>query len=945
MDNVLTQKLHSYETPSKVASNRNEANNAIISLNKYFRSPNISEQCEAIVRLGPIISSYPFPSIVNTAFHKLADTYSKCSNTLRIAILQVFDQWSEHFNKISMLDEFYRKIFGVSVSTDPVARAITLRVLGHISCIFPEKKNAHRFIHLSFDSTYKEEVIAAIFAAKCFCEHSQTFCAGVCSRLVEMIQEISTPIDIKLKLLGVFEHMGHDPETALQVRTFCVQMLYSYSSKEFTSTLLRTITKLSLKCMLLVADNLAVLINISLQDARKCIQLVCCKSLQLLAQSASHLWNKESISNVFKLAENTPYSLIRAEALFVIFKLAQVDFMETLFDELNIFERCSTLAFHKNISVCISACMVMVEIVIKKHDKVTSTAASGTSLQNLVDETDSRIVPLFGIIFLEDNSSEFIRSSIISLTQRLSKVNQLFAQRLSAVISSALFQLETPCEKSETLYRALTAIQISSSLDLTRLISSLISQLENTDTPKHVFSLTHLLMLIHYAALNIPKRISFRTNVLPVMVRVLNDLQHPDKFWFIYRVAKLALTNSFHELSLPLLSSLSKLHISEQYRVLFQSVSSLSQAETLLMIACDSVEPMQPMEIGDEASDDKLCSFDPSILLRVVKLYSSGISTLQTCRSLPNKDFWECFLQLRSDLLTALHQILIACNQLRLMPLSTRPQIDSIFNLCIGNLTASLELLQECRYRSFNADSPTLAYLDIIELTYNTLAMFIRKTVLKEDVNLDLVRERLHKSPKLKFLRQYTDLCEVAIVHLSNNIHLAQDPVSHQEMNFIKKFCFSLIVIPFFYPVYFFHCKHKVQIQLSFSNLPDKPQDPINLSQDTSLSFSVEGIISEKEVTHCLQKIKGITVKAHLRPDANSLLSSPLSGQTLTKQADLQQCNFSVSFLVHFSQPIQCTLDISVHLVDEEGTIWLATNLDPKPPQWRVYYGQEDNPP
>ena len=941
MDNVLTQKLHSYETPNKVAINRNEANNAIISLNKYFRSPNISEQCEAIVRLGPIISSYPFPSIVNTAFHKLADTYSKCSNTLRIAILQVFDQWSEHFNKISMLDEFYRKIFGVSVSTDPVARAITLRMLGHISCIFPEKKNAHRFIHLSFDSTYKEEVIAAIFAAKCFCEHSQTFCAGVCSRLIEMIQEISTPIDIKLKLLGVFEHMGHDPETALQVKDFCVQMLHSYSSKEFTSTLLNTITKLSLKCMLIVADNLAVLTNISLQDARKCIQLVCCKSLQLLAHSASHLWNKESISNVLKLAENTLYSLIRAEALCVIFKLAQLDFMDALFDELNIFERCSTLAFHKNILVCMSACKVMVEIVIQKYDKVSSTA-SGAPLQSLVDQTDSRIVPLFGIIFLEEDSSEFIKSSIISLTQRLSQVNQLFAQRLSTVISSTLLQLETPSEKSETLYRALTAIQISSSLDLTHLIPALIFQLERTNTPRYIFSLTHLLMLINYAALNVPKRSAFRRDVLPVVVRMLNALEHPDKFWFIYRVAKLALNTSFHELSLPLLSSLSKLPISEQYRVLFHSISAFSQAETLLVIACNS-EPAQCMEIGDEATDGKLWSFDPSILLDVIKLYCSGISALQICRSLPNRDFWECFLQLRSDLLTVLHQIFIACNQLRLMPLSTLSQIDSVFHTCIGSLSGSLELLQECRYRSFNADASTLAYLDTIELTYNTLALLVRKIILKEDVSLDLVRERLLKSPKLKFLRQYTDLCDVTITHLSNNMHLTKDPVSHQEINFIKKFCFSLIVIPFFYPVYFFHCKHKVQIQLSFSNLPDKPQDPINLSLDTSLSFSIEGIISEKEVTHSLRKIKGITVKAHLRPDTSSLHSSSLSGQTLIKQADLQQYNFNVSFLIHFSQPSQCTLDISVHLVDEEGTVWLATNLDPKPPQWKVYYGLEEN--
>ena len=950
MDNVLTQKLFSNEPQSKTALNRNEANNAIISLNKYFRSPNTSEQCEAIVRLGPIVSSYPFPSIVNTAFHRLADIYSKCSNTIRIAILQVFDQWSEHFNKISMLDEFYRKIFAVSVTTDPVARAITLRVLGHISRIFPEKKNAHRFIHLSFDSTYKEEVIAAIFAANCFCEHSQTFCAGVCSRLIEIIQEISTPNGIKLKLLKVFEHMGHDPETALQVKNFCVQMLHNYSSKDFTLTLLNTITKLSMKCMLLVMDNLAVLCSISLQDTRKSVQLVCCKNLQLLAQNASHLWNKESISNVMKLAENTPHGLIRAEALFVVFKLAGVDFMDTLFDELNIFERCSTLAFHKDIRVCISACKVLIEVITRKYETDIHHVKDSVALQSLVDQTDSRVVPLFGIMFLDDESSEFIKSSIISLVQRLSQINQLFAHRLSDVISTAIMNIQTPCDKSETLYRALTAVQLSSSLDLSHLVPALVSQLESTDTLQYSFSLIHLLILIHYAPLNLPIKSSFRNEVLPVIIHVLNEIEHPDKFWFIYRIAKLGLTTSFHELSLPLLTLLSKLPTTDKYHVLFQSISTFSQAETLLMVACDSAETAHSMEIDEESFDGNFCSFDPSFLLNVIQLYCSGISSLQTCRSLPNGNFWERFLQLRTDLLSALHQILMACNQIRLMPRSTHSQPDRLvylFNKCLENISSSLALLQECRYRSFSADSSTLNYLDVLELSYKLLASVILKIILKEEVNLDPVREKLLKTPKLKFLRQYTDLCNIVLTQLSENPNFIQDPVSHQQINFIKSFCFSLIVIPFFFPLYFFHHRSKMQIQLSYINLPEKPQDPISLSLETSLSFAVEGIISENQAVNQLQKIMGVTVKAHVCPEKNSQLSSnrstSLSTQTVTKQAELLQDNFNVSYLLQFPQPGQYLLDISIHLVDGDGTTWLATNLDSKPPQWRVLYATEDS--
>ena len=943
MDNVLTQKLPSHDISNKLASSRNEANTAIIALNKALHSSNIGEQCEAIVRLGPIISSHPFPTIVNATFHKLSDTYLSGSNTLRIAILQVFDQWSEHFNKISKTDDFYRKIFSVTNSTDPVARAITLRVLGHISCIIPERKNAHHCIHRSFDSNYKEEVIAAIFAAKCFCEHSQTFCAGVCSRLIEMIQEISTPIEIKLKLLAVFEHMGHDPETAIQVKNFCVNMLHNYPEKEFTTTILNTLTKLSLKCTLLVVDNLAVLSNIALQDARKSIQLISCKNLQLIAQKSPHLWSKESISNVLKLAEHTPHCIIRAEALLVLYKLVQSDLMGAIFDGLSTFERCTTLAFHKDVRVCVSACNVIVGIISRKYEEGTSTSAS---LQNLVDQADARVIPLFGIVFVGEDSSEFLTSSLISLAQKLSLVNDLFAHRLSEVVSNTLMRLEAPSDRSETLYRILTAILRSCSLNLMRAAPHLITQLENTSSPGYIFSITQLLMLIHHSDLHMPARFSFRSEVIPVIILVLNNLEDQNKFWLIYRIAKLALSLSFHELAFPLLRTLSNLPTSEQYRVLFQSLLTLTQAETLLLVASSSVEDADSMDVSDTVP---LCSFDPSLILNVVKLYSDGILHLQACRTLPNKEFWEYLLQLRSDLIAALHQILLACNHGRLMPRSSNnsqpDRLGFIFGKCVEKITSCLDLLKECRYRSFNADATTIAYFNVVESTCNTLSLVIHNIILKQECDFDLVSDKLKRMPNLKSLKPYINLCLMAINELTKSSHLRVDPVSHQQIDFIRKFSFSLLVIPFSYPLYLFHCKHKTEIQLSFTNLPEKPQETINLSFDTSLAFTIEGIISGKQTARTFQTITGVSVKAHVRPDRNSqqppLLRSSLH-QTLIKQADMQQDNFNVSFLIQFTQPGCYFLDISVHLVDEEGTLWLATQLEPKPPQFRVQYGNED---
>ena len=49
-------------------------------------------------------------------------------------------QSERHLDKITMVDEFLKRIFTVLHSNDPVARALTLRTLGAISVIIPERK-------------------------------------------------------------------------------------------------------------------------------------------------------------------------------------------------------------------------------------------------------------------------------------------------------------------------------------------------------------------------------------------------------------------------------------------------------------------------------------------------------------------------------------------------------------------------------------------------------------------------------------------------------------------------------------------------------------------------------------------------------------------------------------------------------------------------------------
>lgn len=95
------------------------------------------------------------------------------SNFLRLCVLRVCQQSEKHLDKISNVDEFVRRVFSVTYSNDPIARALTLRTLGAVAGIIPERQQVHHSIRRSLDSHDYVEVEAAIFAAIQFAAQSK----------------------------------------------------------------------------------------------------------------------------------------------------------------------------------------------------------------------------------------------------------------------------------------------------------------------------------------------------------------------------------------------------------------------------------------------------------------------------------------------------------------------------------------------------------------------------------------------------------------------------------------------------------------------------------------------------------------------------------------------------------------------------------------------------
>lgn len=73
----------------------------------------------------------------------------------------------------------------------------------------------HHYIRNGLDSHDEAELHAAIFASGKFAAQSKAFATNMCSKISEMICGLETPLDIKLRLIPIFQHMYHDAQTAL----------------------------------------------------------------------------------------------------------------------------------------------------------------------------------------------------------------------------------------------------------------------------------------------------------------------------------------------------------------------------------------------------------------------------------------------------------------------------------------------------------------------------------------------------------------------------------------------------------------------------------------------------------------------------------------------------------------------------------------------------------
>ncbi|XP_011184460.1 integrator complex subunit 7 [Zeugodacus cucurbitae] len=298
-----------------------DANSVLTELDKGLRSAKLGVQCEAIVRFPRLFEKYPFPILINSSFLKLAEFFWNGSNLLRFWVLRVCQQSENHLDKILNIEAFVKRIFMVIHSNDPVARALTLRTLGAVSRVIPEKQQVHHAIRRALDSHDTVEVEAAIYASGQFAAQSRSFAISMCAKISDMIESLQIPVPMKLQLIPVLRHMHHDSNTSTLVKDLCLNLLPKYPAESFVVAILDTLTQLSIRTLTGVPDQVKLLLDF-LQDKRKPVRAQVLKSLTQLADpQCVHAWPKNTMSELIVKAQGCEDSREQYLYLNILLKL------------------------------------------------------------------------------------------------------------------------------------------------------------------------------------------------------------------------------------------------------------------------------------------------------------------------------------------------------------------------------------------------------------------------------------------------------------------------------------------------------------------------------------------------------------------------------------------------------------------------------------------------
>ncbi|XP_030051928.1 integrator complex subunit 7 isoform X1 [Microcaecilia unicolor] len=898
-----------------------DANSALMELDKGLRSGKLGEQCEAVVRFPRLFQKYPFPILINSAFLKLADVFRVGNNFLRLCVLKVTQQSEKHLEKILNVDEFVKRVFSVIHSNDPVARAITLRMLGSMASIIPERKNAHHSIRQSLDSHDNLEVEAAVFASANFSAQSKDFAAGVCNKIGEMIQGLATPVDLKLKLIPILQHMHHDATLASNARQLLQQLVASYPSTKMVIVTLHTLTLLSASSLVDIPKQIQLLLQYLKNDPRRAVKRLSIQDLKLLANKTPHTWNRENIQALCECALHTPYDSLKLGMLSVLSTLSGTIAIKQYFsaapgnataaarasDLVKLAQEC---CYHSSRGIAAHGVIVLTNIVAscQEKDHLTLENDAVFGLESLLDLCN------------QDTSSGAHETLKVALTcmVKLAKCRPHLSQ---SVVESLLTELHSSHDAARILIcQCLAAIAMQLPVLGDGMLGDLMELYKvigRSATDKQQELLVSLATVIFVA---IQKALSSEVKTV-----IKQQLENVSNGWTVYRIARQASRMGNHDMAKELYQSLLTHVASEHLYFWLNSLKEFSHAEHYLT------------ELQDQDSSSALACIAESL-----KSYQKGIASLTAASTPLNPLSFQCeFVKLRIDLLQAFSQLICTCNSLKTSP---PPAIATTIAMTSGSdlqrcgrisnqMKQSMEEFRslatcygELYQSSFDADSATLRNVELQQQSCLLISHTIEALILDPD---SASFQEYSFSGTAPADSEYERRMMSVFNHVLEEVESLSGkypPVSYMHTACLCNAVVGLLKVPLSFQRYFFQKLQSTSIKLALSPSPRNPAEPIAMQSNQQMALKVEGVIQHGSKPGLFRKIQAVclNVSSTLQSKPGQDYKVPIDNTMNEMEQRVEPHNdyFSTQFLLNFAILGTHSITVESSVIDSNGIVW-----------------------
>uniref|UniRef100_A0A3Q4A8U3 Integrator complex subunit 7 n=1 Tax=Mola mola TaxID=94237 RepID=A0A3Q4A8U3_MOLML len=895
-----------------------DANSALMELDKGLRSGKLGEQCEAVVLFPKLFQKYPFPILINSAFLKLADIFRLGNNFLRLCVLKVTQQSEKHLEKIINVDEFVKRVFSVIHSNDPVARAITLRMLGSLASIIPERKNAHHSIRQSLDSHDNVEVEAAIFAAASFSAQSKL---SLCLSSNVSTSGLDTPVDLKLKLIPMLQHMHHDASLASSSRELLQHLVNSYPSTPMVIVTLHTFTQLAASSLIDIPKQLQLLLQYLKDDPRRAVKRLAINDLKLLAKKAPHLWTRENTQILCECALSSPYISLKLGMLAVLSTLSGTIAIKQYFNSMtggssltprhtDLVKLAQECCYHSNLAVAAHGVIVLSNIAISCPEK------------DIVQLEQDTVLGVESLLMLcSEDSSPGAQATLKTALTSLVKLLKSRPHLSQSVVEFLLSQLHLSCDSSRVLMcHALAAIathlpvlgdgMLGDLVDLYRVAS-------HSSTDKQQELLVSLATVIFVASQS-----SLSAEVKTVIKQQLENVANG---WTVYRIARQASRMGCHEFSSELYQSLRTRVASEHFYFWLNSLKEFSQAEQCLSHVAD----------GDYSGA-------MSAIAESLRSYQKGIASLTAASTPLSPLTFQCeFIKLRIDTLQALSQLICTCNSLKTSPppaiattialtsgndLQRCGRIAMQMKVCMDEFRSLAARYADLHQSSFDADYATLRNVELQQQSCLLISHVIEVLILDTQAASFLEYGPLGSvQTESEYERRMMSVFSRVLEEVEG-LTKKHPPVSFLHTSCLCDAVIALLKVPLSFQRYFFQKLQTTSIKLALSPSPRTLSEPIPVQNSQQLTLKVEGVVQHGSTPGLFRKIQSVclNVTSVLQSKTGPDYKIPLDSKTNEIEQRVQPHNdyFSTQFLLNFSILGTHAVTVEASVVDESGTEW-----------------------